>query len=111
MKYIKNRISYQNGLILKALVLLCIFILLLPREGKTSIVLKGGVQPAGEVWLTGIEIDGNDSDLRKYPLSGKWRWISNSIVYVPDETAKGDSLELLFSNAQSIKLISKTSHI
>ena len=83
---------FALGLILGILV--AFFLALLPREKDTKITLIGGLPPYGEVWLTGIEINGAQSNLDDYPLGGKWKKIEESIVYVPDAAADGDELEL-----------------
>lgn len=94
--------KFALGLILGILV--AFFLALLPREKDTKITLIGGLPPYGEVWLTGIEINGAQSNLDDYPLGGKWKKIEESIVYVPDAAADGDELELIFHNAEAVKL-------
>ena len=94
--------KFALGLILGILV--AFFLALLPREKDTKITLIGGLPPYGEVWLTGIEINGAQSNLDDYPLRGKWKKIEESIVYVPDAAADGDELELIFHNAEAVKL-------
>ena len=94
--------KFALGLVLGILV--AFFLALLPREKDTKITLIGGLPPYGEVWLTGIEINGAQSNLDDYPLRGKWKKIEESIVYVPDAAADGDELELIFHNAEAVKL-------
>lgn len=101
LKNLKNK--FVLGLIVAMLVLL--FWGFLPIEKDTKITLVGGLPPHGEVWLTGIEINGAKSDLNDYTLTGKWKKIEGSIVYVPDTTADGNKLDLVFHNAEAVKLI------
>ena len=62
--------KFALGLVLGILV--AFFLALLPREKDTKITLIGGLPPYGEVWLTGIEINGAQSNLDDYPLGGEY---------------------------------------
>ncbi len=106
MKNGKLSKQIQGKFILELLlgILVVFFFGLLPNEKATKITLVGGLPPNGEVWLTEIEVNGVKSDLHNYSLSGKWKKIEESIVYVPDAADDGDELELVFHNAETVKL-------
>ena len=83
---------------------LIVFLIAFPRSTETTIYLTGGVEPVGEVWIADIEINGQKDSLKTYPLSGKWEYINENIVYVPSDSQDEDMLELCFNNAKSVRI-------
>lgn len=92
------------------LTLLGLKIFFSPVESETKVTLiadgnKNVLSNGSEVWLTGIEINGQNVDLEKYDVEGKWKKIDGNIVFVDDSLSENKSLELNFPNASEVSLV------
>lgn len=71
-------------------------------DGKCNEESKGG-----EVWLSNVLVNGEQTSLRQYvtPKNKRWKYIKNSVVYVDDPSVEQKNLTLSFVNAESVELV------
>ena len=67
--------------------------LFLPQTTASVVTLtangdRNELSKGGEVWLSGIEFNGQKVKLADYQETGKWKRINGNIVYVPDQSVE-----------------------
>lgn len=102
--------EYGVSLLLSILIYSILMSLFLPQTTASVVTLtangdRNELSKGGEVWLTGIEINGQKARLDEYQETGKWKRINGNIVYVPDQSGENLNLVLHFPNASDVCLV------